>query len=180
MAIEETLVLIKPDGVNRNLIGKIIARFEKEHLKIIGMKFVRADYKLAERHYTDSDAQVIGMGNKTLGATGEKKALEIFGSTEPKEIGFQLRDWMLQFITSAPVVAMVLEGEDAVQKVRKVAGYTDPSKAEKGTIRGDMGVDSIPKANSEKRATENLIHASGTVEEAQQEIALWFSKVVYY
>ena len=87
---------------------------------------------------------------------------------------------MLQFIVSTPVVAMVLQGEDAVQKVRKIAGYTDPSKADKGTIRGDFGADSIAKANSERRATENLIHASGSVEEAQQEIALWFEKAVYY
>lgn len=180
MAIEETLVLIKPDGMRRNLIGKIIARFEKEQLKIIGLKLVKADKKLAEKHYTDTDAQIIGMGNKTLGTTGEKKSNEIFGTIEPKEIGLQLRDWLLQFITSIPVAAMVLEGEEAVQKVRKIAGFTDPSKAEKGTIRGDMGVDSIPKANEERRATENLIHASGSVEEAQQEIALWFSKVIYY
>jgi nucleoside-diphosphate kinase len=120
------------------------------------------------------------MGNKTLGANGEKRAKEIFGTIEPKELGLQLREWMLQFITSTPVVAIVLEGEDAVQKVRKIAGYTDPSKADKGTIRGDMGVDSIAKANGEHRATENLIHASGSVEEAQQEIALWFSKMIYY
>jgi nucleoside-diphosphate kinase len=180
MAIEETLVLIKPDGMRRNLIGKIIARFEKEGLKITGLKLTKADIKLAERHYTDSDAQIVGMGNKTLGATGDKRAKEIFGTTNPKDIGFQLRGWMLNFIVSTPVVAIVLHGEDAVQKVRRIAGFTDPSKAEKGTIRGDLGVDSIAKANEEGRATENLIHASGSAEEAQQEIALWFEKIVYY
>jgi len=171
---ERTLIVIKPDGMKSNLIGKIISRFEDSGLKIVGMKMVKVDRKLASKHYTDSDAQVIGMGNKTLNATGKERAKEIFGTADAREIGLRLRGWMIDFITSSPVVAFVLEGENAVQKARTVVGSTDPSKAEKGTIRGDFGIDSIAKANEERRATENLVHAAGSLEEAEKEIKLWF------
>lgn len=173
---ERTLVVIKPDGVKRNLIGKIVSRFEDAGLKIVEMKMVKIDKKMAGKHYTASDAQVIGMGNKTLAAGGEKRAKELFGTVDQRKIGMELRKWMIDFITSGPVVAMILEGENAIQKVRSVTGFTDPSKAEKGTIRGDFGTDSIVKANEERRATENLIHASGSKEEADREIKLWFGK----
>ncbi len=173
--MERTLVLCKPDTMRRALIGRIISRFEDAKLKIVGIKMVNVDRTLAEKHYTDSDTQVIGMGNKTLNATGPGRVKEIFKTTDPKEIGLELIEWMRDFIISTPTVAMVLEGEDSVQKVRAVVGFTDPSKAEKGTIRGDLGIDSIAKANAERRATENLVHASGSVEEAEKEITLWFT-----
>ncbi|MHA1616357.1 MAG: nucleoside-diphosphate kinase [Candidatus Njordarchaeales archaeon] len=172
--IERTLVLIKPDGIRRKLIGKIISRIEENDLKIIGMKMVKANRNLAEEHYPSSDAQIVGMGNKTLSSSGEEKAKEIFGTTDPKEIGLILREWLIKFITSSPVVALVVEGENAIERMRKLAGYTDPAKAEKGTIRGDFGIDSIAKANEEKRATENLVHVSGSKEEAEREVKLWF------
>ncbi len=172
--IERTLVLVKPDGVARGLIGEIISRFEKNGLRIAGLKVVEVPEPLAKKHYTDLDAQIVGMGQKTLNAAGIEKAQEIFNSTDPKEIGGQLREWMLDFIMSAPAIAIALEGDGAVQKVRKIVGFTDPSKAEKGTIRGDLGVDAIIKANTERRATHNLVHASGSIEEAEHEIKLWF------
>jgi nucleoside-diphosphate kinase len=100
---------------------------------------------------------------------------KIFGTTDPKKIGMKLRKWLIEFITSAPVVAIVFEGDDAIKTVRKVTGFTDPSKAEEGTIRGDFGDDAINIANKEKRATRNLVHASGNPEEAAKEIALWFT-----
>lgn len=178
--IERTLVVVKPDGMKRGLVGRIISRFEENGLRIAGMKLVQVDRELAARHYTDSDQQVSGMGNKTLSAGGPEKAKELFGTTDPKKIGMTLREWMIDFMTSMPVAAMVLEGEDAVQKVRKIAGFTDPSRAEKGTIRGDLGVDSIRKANEERRATENLVHASGSVEEAGREIDMWFKSDELY
>lgn len=172
--IERTLVLLKPDAVKRGLIGKIISHFENNKLTLIGMKLVKVDPELAKKHYTDSEAQVAGMGNKTLSAAGMEKSQEIFGTTDPRKIGQQLVEWSRLFITRIPVVALVLEGEGAITKVRKIVGFTDPTRAEKGTIRGDWGTDSIAQANAEKRATENLVHASGSVEEAIQEINLWF------
>lgn len=174
--IERTLVVLKPDAVRRGLIGKMISHFESKGLKIIGMKLVHVDHNLAKRHYTDSDAQIIGMGNKTLSASGEDKTQEIFGTINPKEIGQQLVEWLRVFIISIPVVAIILEGENAVSEVRKIVGFTDPLRAEKGTIRGDFGADSIAKANAERRATENLVHASGSLDEAKSEINLWFKE----
>ncbi len=175
---ERTLVVIKPDGVERNLIGEILARYEKGGLRIVGATLVKIKKSMAAKHYTDSDQQVIGMGNKTLQASKEnnmyEQMIKIFKTDDPKQIGLMLRKFMIKFITSGPVFAVVLEGGDAVQRVRKITGFTDPAKAEKGTIRGDLGQDSIIKANSEKRATKNLVHASGTVDEAEKEIALWF------
>jgi nucleoside-diphosphate kinase len=173
MEKERTLVVIKPDAMKQNIAGKIIAKFEENDLKIIGMKIKKVEKDFAEKHYTDSDEQIIGMGNKTLGS-GEEVAKKLFGTTDPKEIGIKLRAWLIDFITSTPVIAMVLQGPEAIQKVRKIVGFTDPSKAEKGTIREELGTDSIAKANQEGRATENLVHASGSAEEADSEIALWF------
>jgi nucleoside-diphosphate kinase len=174
--IEKSLVLIKPDGIKRKLIGKIISRIEDNGLKIVGMKLVRADRNLAEKHYPSSEEQIVGMGNKTLAASDEKRVREIFGTTNPRKIGMKLREWLIKSITSSPVVALVVEGENAVERMRKLAGYTDPSKAEKGTIRGDFGVDSIAKANEERRATENLVHVSGDKAEAEREVKLWFKQ----
>ena len=175
MEMERTLILIKSDAMKKNMAGKIISRFEEDGLKIVGVKIKKVETKFAEKHYTTSDAQIMGMGNKTLESGGRERAQKLFNSTDPKEIGMILRKWLIEFITSTPVIAIVLEGEDAIKKVRKITGHTDPSKAEKGTIRGDLGEDAITKANEERRATYNLVHASGSPEEAKIEIDLWFS-----
>ncbi len=176
--VEQTLVVIKPDGVERNLIGEILSRFEKSGLRIIASKMVKVKPGFAKKHYTDSEEQIVGMGNKTLQASRENNVydqmVKIFKTEDPKVIGSSLRNFMVKFITSGPVFAVILAGPDSVRLVRKITGYTDPSKAEKGTIRGDLGQDSITKANMERRATKNLVHASGTAEEAEKEIALWF------
>lgn len=178
MAIEKTLVIVKPDGVKRNLIGEVLARYEKSGLKIIAGKMVNVKMSLAKKHYTDSEEQIVGMGNKTLSASKENnlydEMIKIFKSEDPKVIGTILRNAMVKFITSGPVFAVILEGENTIKEVRRITGFTDPSKAEKGTVRGDLGTDSIIVANRSKRATENLVHASGSVEEAEKEIALWF------
>ena len=141
--IERTLVVVKPDGVRRNLVDKIIKRYEKEGLKVVQKKIMRADSALLRQHYSAHVAKPF------------YKGLE-------------------KFMSSGPVVAVILEGKDAVAHVRKITGATDPSKAEKGTIRGDVGTDSLDKADREGRAIENLVHASGTKEEADKEIMLWF------
>jgi len=182
--MERTLVLVKPDAMRKNLGEQIIRRYTDAGLKVVASKTVQADRELAEKHYPETDSQVVGMGNKTIRAAQEigkpESVKEAFGTDDPKEVGMQLRERLIKFITSAPVIAVVLEGEDAIQQVRKITGYTDPSRAEKGTIRGDWGEDSIAKATSEGRATENLVHASGNPEEAEFEIGLWFGKEELY
>jgi len=176
--IERTLILIKSDAIERGLAEEIIKRYTNAGLKIIAKKTVQVDRALGEEHYPDTESQVVGMGNKTLQAAKDvgkpENVKEIFGTENPKEIGMMLRQWLIEFIISAPVVAMVFEGDDAIQKAREVSGFTDPSKAQKGTIRGDLGDDSINKANSERRATKNLVHAAGNKEEAEREVSLWF------
>ncbi len=176
--IERTLIVVKPDGVRRGLVDQIISYYEKGGLKIIAKKTLTIDKEFAEKHYAATEEQIVGMGNKTLNASKESNKLDemisIFGTDDARKIGTMLREFLVKFITSGPVVAMVFEGEDAIKTARKITGFTDPSKAEKGTIRGDLGQDSITASNSQKRATENLVHASGNSDEAQREIKLWF------
>ncbi|MFH1409902.1 MAG: nucleoside-diphosphate kinase [Nanoarchaeota archaeon] len=143
--IEQTLVLIKPDGVVRCLSGEIIKRFERAGLKIIGLKMMWIDKDFAGKHYQDH----------------KDKAF------------FQ---HLIDFITEAPVVAMVIEGVHAIENVRKMVGETDPSKSAPGTIRGDFAHLSMAWASKQKSGGKNLIHASVNNEDAQKEIALYFNK----
>ncbi len=143
--IERTLVLIKPDGVARSLVGECISRFEKRGLKIVGMKMQWVDEKFAQEHYKVHS-------NKPF-----------FKS-------------LVQFIIEGPVVAIAIEGINAVQVVRKITGATSPHEALPGTIRGDFSHLSMDYADEQGIGGKNLIHASGTSEEAKQELDLWFSK----
>jgi nucleoside-diphosphate kinase len=174
---ERTVVLVKPDGVKRGLIGEVISRFEKMGLKIIGLKLVWADKELAAKHYPDSRTELMkAIGEKTL-ATYEKYGRdpkEEFGDKTPEDIGKMVNKWNIDFITSGPVIAMVLEGVHAIDNVRAVAGNTLPVFAVPGTIRGDFSIDSPALANVKGRAVRNIVHASGNVEEAKYEEQLWF------
>lgn len=177
--MERTLVLLKPDAVERSLVGEVISRFEKAGLKLLATKMVRPDLELAHKHYPVERREFIeGMGNKTLGSykEGGLDPMEDFGSEDPHTIGLQVQKWLADFLTSGPVVALVLEGEDAIKKVRDIAGHTIPAVADPGTIRGDFSDDSPIVANAEKRAIKNLVHASGDEQEAEFEISLWFSE----
>ncbi len=165
--MEQTLILIKPDGVLRNLIGEIIRRYEQSGLVVKSLKMLTAEQDLIAKHYPEDEEYMISIGKKSA-AAGDAVA-------SPLEQGRMIVHALRSYITSGPIVAMVLEGEDVVAKARKITGYTDPASADKGTIRGDLGEDSILEANREKRPVKNLIHASGTVDEAQREISLWFS-----
>lgn len=176
--MEQTLIVLKPDAVVRGLIGEIVSRFEKVGLKIVGAKVMRADKKLAQKHYPIArEAFIRGMGQKTL--ENYKKLgidpVKELGTADTLEIGKLIRDWLDVLITAGPVFALVLEGPHAVELVRKMCGHTLPLLAAPGTIRGDLSYDSSYLANTGKRAIKNLIHASGSVEEAKYEIPLWFS-----
>lgn len=143
--IERSLVVIKPDGVERGLIGEILKRFENAGLKIVGMKMVWADKKFAEEHYR----------------AHRKKHFfrELVG-----------------FITESPVVAFVVEGVHAVDNVRRLVGNTSPHEAAPGTIRGDFAHISMAYASKKGLGGKNVMHASGSKEEADAEIKLWFKK----
>lgn len=183
--MERTLVVLKPDAVLRGLSTEILARFEKSGLKIIGAKMVNVSKELAEKHYpADREELWIGIGDKTLEHYNDMKAdaKELLGTNEPKKIGEMVRVWLLDYITSGPVLAAVFEGSHAVELVRKICGHTLPLKSPAGTIRGDYSFDSSYLANTSKRAIKNLIHASGSKDEAEYEIPLWFeeSELVKY
>lgn len=143
---ERTLIIIKPDGMKRNLAEEIIKRYEKAGLNVIAKKIVATDKNLLRQHYS---AHV----NKPFYPGLEK------------------------FMRESPMLAFVLEGKNAIAKAREVTGATDPRKAAKGTIRGDLGEDSQEKADSEKRAIRNLVHAAGNKVEAEKEIKLWFPEL---
>jgi len=145
--IERTLVLLKPDAVKRGLMGRIISRFEDVGLKVVGAKMVLIDQEFGKKHYSDI-AQRRG-----------EKVLQV----------------LLKFMTTGPVMALCLEGINAVEVVRKLVGGTEPKSALPGTIRGDFAHMSYADADGQNKAIENLIHASGNAEEAKTEIALWFT-----
>lgn len=177
---EKTVVLIKPDGVKRGLIGEIISRFEKMGLKVRAMKMVWINQNLAKKHYPENRIDLMrGIGQKTLD-TYEKYGRdpkEEFASLDPVAIGKMVNKWNIDFITSGPVIAILLEGVHAIDNVRMLAGHTLPVFATPGTIRGDYSLDSPALANMKKRAVHNLMHASGNAKEAKYEEQLWFKKV---
>lgn len=176
--IERTLIVLKPDAMQRGIVGDVITRFEKVGLRIAGAKLLQVDEKLANTHYPkDREEFIIGMANKTLENYKDQgiDPKEQLGTDDPKEIGMMLHKWLVEFITSSPVLAFVLEGPHAVEVVRKIVGSTLPQKAMPGTIRGDYSFDSSALANSGNRPIRNLIHASGNHDEAEFEVGLWFS-----
>ena len=147
--IERTLIVIKPDGVERLLTGQILSRLETTGLKIIGLKMVKIDKKMAMRHYTEDLA---------------------------RRRGTHIRNIMIDYISTGPVVAAAIEGVNAIEVVRKIVGSTLPFSASPGTIRGDFSSDSPVIANTTKRALRNMIHASSETREANRELKHWFKK----
>jgi nucleoside-diphosphate kinase len=175
--MERTLIILKPDAVQRGLVGDIITRFEKVGLKIIGAKMLVPAKDVANKHYPkDRHDFIEGMGQKTLDNYKElgMTAHEHFGHDDPHKIGLEVQKWLVDYLTSGPVLAIVLEGPHAVDIVRKIRGHTLPAKAQPGTITGDYSFDSSSLANSDMRPIRNLVHASGDAKEAEYEIDLWF------
>lgn len=179
---ETTVLLVKPDGVKRGLIGEIVKRIEMRGLKIIGLKMFHADAKHASAHYPNSEEWLRGMGEKSLEnyAGLGISAKDFLGTEEALEIGKMIQKWNVDFLTSGPVIAVAVKGIHAIAMVRKIVGKTIPSQAEMGTIRGDFSVDSAALANSGKRAIHNVVHASGNAEEAKHELKHWFKPEEIY
>jgi len=173
---ERTYLMMKPDGVVRGLTGEVIKRIERVGLKIVALKMFWATREDIDEHYPKDDGWLKRIGQKTK-VNYDKYGLDVkmLGTDDDKKIGLMVRGWVIDYLTSAPMIKMVIEGPHAVDLIRKMAGNTIPNQAEMGTIRGDFSVDSGVQANSSKRAVHNLVHASGTIDEAKNEIAFWFS-----
>lgn len=174
---ERTFAMIKPDGVMRGVVGDVIHRFEKVGLKIVAIKMVRPTAEQVRQHYPMSDeAWVERLGEKCISGFDslECSVLDVLGTDDKKKLGQNVTESLVEYLTSGPVVAMVIEGIQAIDMVRKLCGHTLPFKADVGTIRGDYSVDSPAVANAEERSIHNIIHASETASEAKNEISLWF------
>jgi len=179
---DQTVVLIKPDGVRKGIIGEILGRFERVGLKIVAAKMIWVDKTFVGKHYKDDNTYHKTVGSKTL-ENYQKYGIdanESLGTKDTVKIGKMVRNWNMEFLSSGPVFALLLEGPDAVLIVRKIVGSTFPSDALPGTIRGDFSLDSAYIANLQKRTTQNVIHASGSKEEAEFEKKLWFKRSEIY
>ena len=171
---ERTLVIIKPDGVQRSLMGEIISRYERAGLKLIAMKMMVPTAELVEKHYTlDPEWRRI-TGEKTIKGYIDKGLKPPV--TDPFEVTSILLKRLVKYLTSGPNIAMVWEGAHAVAIVRKLTGGTEPLMSDVGTIRGDYVLDSYQMTDMDKRSIRNLVHASGSVKEAQDEIKHWFTE----
>lgn len=171
---ERTLVIIKPDGVQRTLIGEIIKRYERAGLKLAGIKMVVPTEDQIEKHYTlDPEWRRI-TGEKTI-ASYLKKGEKMW-TDDPLEVTNALLKKLKKYMTSGPVIAMVWEGIHVTEVVRKITGGTEPRTSDVGTIRGDFVIDSYLVSDTDGRAVRNLVHASGTAKESEAEIAHWFKK----
>lgn len=170
---ERTFVIIKPDGIQRSLVGEIIKRFERTGLKLIGLKLTVLDSDRIWKHYSKDDAWFIKKGSKIA---EDRAAAGLSAEKEPIEYGKDIIRALEKFMTAGPVVMMVWEGNKAVDVVKKIVGETEPSSSDVGTIRGDFTIDSYNIAAIDDRAVRNLIHCSDEPVNAETEIALWFNE----
>lgn len=170
---ERTFVIIKPDGVQRSLIGEIISRFERAGLKVAAMKFGYADEDKCWQHYDKDEVWFESKGQITI---KDRKENNLPVTKSAVEYGKDIIRSLVKYMTSSPVIFMVLEGNQAVKIVKKLVGGTEPLTSDVGTIRGDFTLDSYDLSNIDERAVRNLIHCSDKVEEAEREIKLWLNK----
>lgn len=169
---ERTLVIIKPDGIQRSLIGEVIQRYENIGLKLVGVKMLVSTVEHIEQHYTlDSNWRRV-TGEKTIKGYRDKGMTP--PSEDPLEITAKILEGLKKYMTAGPIIAMVWQGAHAVKIVRKITGGTEPLTSDVGSIRGDYVHDSYQMSDTDSRAIRNIIHASGSVEEADMEILHWF------
>lgn len=169
---ERSFVIVKPDGVQRSLIGEILSRFERTGLKLVALKMTVLDKDRIWKHYDKDDEWFIKKGTKIA---ADRQAAGLSAEKEPIEYGKDIIRALEKYMTSGPVVIMVWEGNNAVDIVTKLVGETAPRTADVGTIRGDLTIDSYELASIDDRAVRNLIHCSDTPENADKEIALWLT-----
>jgi len=170
---ERTLVMIKPDGVQRSLVGEIISRFERVGLKFIAMKmFIPTEKQIAEQ-YGPNKQELEALGQRSI---DNQAKLGVKIKESSLEQGTKIFNALKKYLSSGPVVGIVLEGNQAVGIVRKLVGATEPLNSDVGTIRGDFTIESYNIADTDGRAVRNLVHRSGSIEEAQREIKIWFGE----
>jgi len=166
----DILILIKPDAVERRLVGEIIKRFEQVGFKIKEIKTVKFTREKAYEFYPKDEEWLKNVGRKAINSLKEKgkDPKEIFGTDDEKEVGLKIREWLVDYLTSGICIAILFEGD--LKVARKLIGSTDPSKSPPGTIRGDLSSDSIFKALLERRTVRNLIHCPDNEKENEEEI----------
>lgn len=176
MIKQRALLIIKPDGIQRGLAGKILKRFEQVGLTIIGLKFEWADKEKIIAHYPENDAWFAKVGQRTLTNYAKKglDAKKVFGNDKDIEIGKTVKKWLIDYLQESPLLLAVVEGYDVIEIVRKLSGNTIPILAAPGTIRGDFSHDTIDLANEQNRPLRNIIHASDAVEDGEKEVKVWF------
>lgn len=177
MTKQRALIILKPDAVQRGIMGKIVQRFENVGLTIIGLKFIWATKEKIITHYPETDAWFKKVGERTLTNYAKKglDAKKVFATDDPISIGKTVKKWLIDYIQQSPVLIMVLEGYECIEVVRKLSGNTIPLLAFPGTIRGDFSHDTIDLANEQNRPLRNIIHASDTIEDGEKEIKVWFT-----
>lgn len=169
---ERTLVILKPDAVQRSLMGEIVKRIEQTGLKFTAMKLTLPAEEQLIKHYNKDDEWFLSKGNRIIEDLKQQgRPIE----KEPIEYGKDIISMMVTYMRAAPVLVMIVEGNQAVAVVTKLAGSTEPATSDVGTIRGDYTIDSYGHASFENRGVRNLIHCSDSLKEAEREIGLWFT-----
>lgn len=170
---ERTLVAIKPDGVQRGLIGEVIRRYETCGLKLVALKMIIANKDQMMKHYSVDPEWALKTGTKSIESYKSKGLIP--PTEDPIALAEAVRLKLVNFMTSGPIVIMIWQGMNAISIVRKITGSTEPLSSTPGTIRGDYTIDSYTAADIDQRAVRNIIHASGSIDEANKEIAVWFT-----
>lgn len=172
--VERTLILVKPDVIQRQIFGEVLTRFERKGFKIVGMKMLNATKEQVARHYVDEDAYLIETGEKAKkGAIVRGEDVSNWNSLERGKV---IRQNNILYLTCGPIIAMVLEGHGVVAGVRKLLGSTSPASGDVGTIRDDYSFDTFELADYVSRATRTMIHASDSPENAKREVKIWFKE----
>lgn len=172
MKKEKTLVIIKPDGIQRGLIGEILKRFERTGLKFVALKFMLLDEKRVWEHYNKNEEWFLKKGARII---EDRQANNLPITKEALEYGKDIIRLLVKFMTCGPVLLAVIEGNQSIGIVKKIVGSTEPLTSDVGTIRGDLTLDSYALSSVDDRAVRNLIHCSDNSEDAKREIDLWFS-----
>lgn len=174
LAQERTLVLIKPDVLQRQIVGEIISRFERKGVKITAIKMVNATKEQVGEHYEGKEAYLIETGEKAKkGAIARGEDVSDWNSLEK---GKQIRQRNINYLTCGPIIAMVMEGFGVIAQVRKILGSTSPAEGDIGTIRNDYSLDTYALADFIDRSTMTMLHASDSVENAERERKIWFKE----
>ncbi len=168
---ERTLVIVKPDGIQRSLMGEILMRIERTGLKFVAVKFLLPKADQCWTHYNKDEEWFMKKGTRIV---DDRTAQGLPIEKEAREYGKDIIQSNVDFFTSGPVLAVVIEGNQSVAIVKKLVGGTEPTTSDVGTIRGDLTVDSYALSSIDNRAVRNLIHCSDSPEEAEREIPIWF------